>query len=161
MYVGSLDERIDVGALGSLAREMPQATVLLVGPLLDGDHLEPLRGLQNVEIREPLGRDAVAALIRTADVGLIPHVSSPLTRAMSPLKLYEYLAGGLPVVAADLPPVHGVGADVGMVEPGGDYAPAVREALRRGRASERQRETFIESNSWSRRIELLLDLALA
>ncbi len=161
LYVGSLDERIDVPALVSLAREMPQATLLLVGPLLDGEHLQPLRALENVEIREPIGRDSVAALIRSADVGLIPHVSSPLTRAMSPLKLYEYLAGGLPVAAADLPPVHGVGAGVQLVEPGGDYAPAVREALRSGRASEEQREAFITSNSWSRRIEQILDLALA
>ncbi len=161
VYVGSLDERIDVPALSSLARDMPEATLLLVGPLLDADHLEPLRGIENVEIRGSLGRGAVAALIRSADVGLVPHVSSPLTRAMSPLKLYEYLAGGLPVVAADLPPMHGVAADVQLVHPGGDYAAAVRVALRSGRSSEQQRESFIELNSWSRRIEQLLDLALA
>jgi teichuronic acid biosynthesis glycosyltransferase TuaH len=160
-YVGSLDERIDVAALAALACELPEATLLLVGPLLDPDHLAPLRELGNVEIRDPLGRSAVAALIRSADVGLIPHVSSPLTRAMSPLKLYEYLAGGLPVVAADLPPVHGVDAGVRLVEPGGDYAVAVREALQTGPAPEQQREAFIEANSWSRRIEQLLDLALA
>jgi teichuronic acid biosynthesis glycosyltransferase TuaH len=161
VYVGSLDQRIDVPALVALAGELPEATLLLVGPLLDPSHLAPLRELGNVEFREPLGRSAVAALIRSADVGLIPHVSSPLTRAMSPLKLYEYLAGGLPVVAADLPPVRGVSAGVQLVGPGGDYAPAVRTALREGHAPEARREEFIASNSWEGRIELVLDLALA
>lgn len=161
LYVGSLDARIDVPALVALAGELSEATVLLVGPMLDPAHLEPLRHVGNVEIAEPLGRDGVAALIRSADVGLIPHVNSALTRAMSPLKLYEYLAGGLPVVAADLPPMHGVGTAVSLVEPGGDYAPAVREALTNGRADERGREQFIGANSWSSRIEELLDLALA
>jgi teichuronic acid biosynthesis glycosyltransferase TuaH len=161
LYVGSLDERIDVAAVAALAGGLPEATLLLVGPLLDPDHLAPLSEFGNVEFREPLDRSAVAALIRSADVGLIPHVSSPLTRAMSPLKLYEYLAGGLPVVAADLPPVRGVGAGVQLVNPGGDYAPPVRRALQEGHAPEARREAFIASNSWETRIEQVLDLALA
>jgi teichuronic acid biosynthesis glycosyltransferase TuaH len=161
LYVGSLDSRIDIPALRGLARELPEATIALVGPLLDSDHLAPLNDLANVEIHEPLGRDGITALIRSADVGLVPHVSSDLTRAMSPLKLYEYLAGGLPVVAADLPPVRGVHDSVTLVEPGGDYAPGVKAALAIGRSSEPDRQAFIESNSWHARQEALLDLALA
>ncbi len=161
LYVGSLDDRLDVAALSELARAMPSATVALVGPLLDAAHLRPLSALANVEIHPPLGRPQIAALIRVADAGLIPHVSSPLTRAMSPLKLYEYLAGGLPVVAADLPGVRGVHNGVVLVRPGTSYLEATRAALARGRATERERLAFIEANSWRARQETLLDLALA
>jgi len=161
LYVGSLDRRIDVEAVAALAREFSEGTVLLVGPLLDPGHLAPLRAIANVQIREPLGRGPVTALIRSADVGLIPHVSSPLTRAMSPLKLYEYLAAGLPVVASDLPPLHGVAPDVRLVEPGGDHAAAVHDALAAGPAQEPARQAFLAENSWSRRIEQLLEVALS
>jgi teichuronic acid biosynthesis glycosyltransferase TuaH len=161
VYVGSLDSRLDVGALLALARELPAAEIALVGPLLDGEHLAPLRDAPNVSVHPPIGRDQVRGLIRSADVGLIPHVSSPLTRAMSPLKLYEYLAGGLPVVATDLQPMREVDQHVALVDAGGDYAGAVRGALARGRTEEFAREAFIAEHAWVSRQDALLDLALA
>ena len=161
LYVGSLDSRIDVHSLTTLARELPETTIALVGPLLDAPHLAPLGNLPNVQIHSPLGRTDITGLIRAADVGLVPHLDSPLTRAMSPLKLYEYLAGGLPVVAADLPPVRRVSHNVELVAPGGDYASAVHAALARGRSPEHARQSFITANSWHARHEAMLDLALA
>jgi glycosyltransferase involved in cell wall biosynthesis len=161
VYVGSLDSRLDVGALLALSRELPEAEIALVGPLLDGEHLAPLRSAANIRVHPPIAREQVTGLIRSADVGLVPHVSSPLTRAMSPLKLYEYLAGGLPVVATDLQPMRGVDSSVVLVEPGGDYACGVRRALAHGRADDDVRETFIAAHSWASRQETLLDLALA
>jgi teichuronic acid biosynthesis glycosyltransferase TuaH len=161
LYVGSLDSRLDVAALVRLAHELPRAEIALVGPLLDREHLAPLRERANVKIHPAVSRELLTGLIRTADVGLIPHVDSPLTRAMSPLKLYEYLAGGLPVVATDLQPMRGVDPGVTLVAPGGDYAGGVRRALARGRAEERARRAFIAEHSWASRQEALLDLALA
>jgi teichuronic acid biosynthesis glycosyltransferase TuaH len=161
VYVGSLDSRLDVGALLELSRELPDSEIALVGPLLDGEHLAPLRLAPNVHVHPAIDRELLTGLIRSADVGLVPHVSSPLTRAMSPLKLYEYLAGGLPVVASDLQPMRDVDPRVELVAHGGDYADAVRAALRRGRADELARERFIAEHSWASRQETLLDLALA
>jgi teichuronic acid biosynthesis glycosyltransferase TuaH len=77
------------------------------------------------------------------------------------LKLYEYLAGGLPVVATDLQPMRGVDPGVTLVQPGGDYASGVRAALSRGRTEEGLRERFIAEHSWAARQQALLDLALA
>jgi glycosyltransferase involved in cell wall biosynthesis len=161
LYTGTLDERLDVPALLQIARALPQASVVLVGPLLAPEHLAPLRAAANVTIRPPLARPELLALVRAADLGLLAHRQLPLTRAMSPLKLYEYLAAGLPVVATDLPPVRGVHPSVELVAPGGDYPGAVRAALARGRASEAERLAFIERSSWGARHDALLDLALA
>lgn len=161
LYAGSLDERLDVAGLIGIARALPTATVLLVGPLLDERHLLPLRALPNIEIRPALPRDAVTGLIRVADVGLVPHVRSPLTEAMSPLKLYEYLAGGLPVVAYDLPPMRGVDERVALVQQREEYPSAVCQALGLGRAGEDERLTFVHTNSWAARHERLLELALS
>jgi teichuronic acid biosynthesis glycosyltransferase TuaH len=161
LYVGSLDARLDIPGLVAVARALPQATVVLVGPLLDPAHLSPLRVEPNVEVHPALPRAAVAGLIRVADVGLIPHVRSALTEAMSPLKLYEYLAGGLPVVGADLAPLRGVDPRVLLVGEAAGYPAAVARALGLGPAPEDERLTFVQTNSWAARHERLLDLALA
>jgi glycosyltransferase involved in cell wall biosynthesis len=161
IYTGSLDSRLDVPALLQIARQLPEARIVLVGPLLAPDHLAPLRVALNVEIRPPLERPELIELVRAADLGLLVHRELPLTRAMSPLKLYEYLAAGLPVVATDLPPVRGVHPSVELVDPAGDYPRAVSAALARGRAGEPERLAFIERSSWRARHDELLALALA
>ena len=167
LYTGSLDSRLDVPALLQIAREIPEATIVLVGPLLAPDHLAPLRAAPNVEIRAPLERPELIELVRAADLGLLVHRELPLTRAMSPLKLYEYLAAGLPVVATDLPPVRGVHPSVELVDrqgggcDEGDYPRAARAALARGRAGEPERLAFIERSSWRARHDELLSVALA
>jgi hypothetical protein len=79
---------------------------------------------------------------------------------MSPLKLYEYLAGGLPVAATDLEPMREIDPRVLLVGEGGDFAGAVRGALALGRAEERERESFVRANSWRSRHDALLEFAL-
>ncbi len=161
VYVGTLDQRLDIAALEQLATVMPSATIALVGPLVTPERFELLRALPNVEIWPPVARRELIGLIRRADAGLIPHLRSDLTEAMSPLKLFEYLAGGLPVVATDLSPVRGIDARVVVVPDGGSLVDGVRVALGYGRAPEAQRHAFIDANSWSARHDALLDLALA
>ena len=160
LYVGSLDDRIDTAQVGALADARPDASIVLVGPLLDPGHYQDLRRLPNVRLVERRARREIVALVCAADACLIPHVRSPMTEAMSPLKLYEYLAGGAPVAAADLPGIAGVDPTVELVEPGADMAPAVERALSRGRAPEGVRRRAIQAHSWTGRIDDVLELAL-
>jgi hypothetical protein len=77
---------------------------------------------------------------------------------MSPLKLYEYLAGGAPVAALDLPPIRGISSRV-VIEP--SLADAVRQALALGRAGDDERHAFAQAHSWRARQERIVELALA
>jgi glycosyltransferase involved in cell wall biosynthesis len=157
LYVGSLESRIDVGALVRAARAMPEAAFVLVGPLLDPTPFEELRTLPNVTIWPAAGRREVVALVAAADACLLPHVRNPLTEAMSPLKLYEYLAGGAPVAALDLPPIRDVSPRVVIRD---DLADAIEVALGLGRASEADRRRFAAENSWAGRQGRIVEIAL-
>jgi teichuronic acid biosynthesis glycosyltransferase TuaH len=161
LYIGTLDDRLDVEALREVARAWPQGSVVLVGPLVDRGHLGPALAEPNVVIREPVSREGVAALAHAADACLLPHNRTPLTEAMSPLKLYEYLASGSPTVATDLEPVRRVDGPVLRVPPGGDFVAGLRLALAAGPAGEADRRRFVAANSWSSRTAEVLALALA
>jgi teichuronic acid biosynthesis glycosyltransferase TuaH len=161
IYAGTLDARLDVEWLRQTARAMPTARIALVGPIVDGAHVTPLRQEPNIEIRDPLPRTQLAELIRGADVGLVPHRRTALTETMSPLKLYEYLAGGLPVAATDLAPMRDIDSRVLLVEENGDFAGAAQAALALGRAGERERRAFLSANSWRSRHDALLELAFS
>jgi teichuronic acid biosynthesis glycosyltransferase TuaH len=163
LYVGSLDQRLDVEAIAAAARAVPHGSVTLVGPMLDEAHLTALRREPNVAIRPPVARGEVVSLIAAAGACLIPHVRNPLTEGMSPLKLYEYLAGGRPVAASPLPPIARVAHRRVVLAAEGprSFADAVREALAVGPASGDERLRFLADNAWRRRHEPLLRLALA
>jgi teichuronic acid biosynthesis glycosyltransferase TuaH len=161
LYIGTLDSRLDVEAVRAVARAWPQGSVILVGPLTEPDHLAPILAEPNVVLREPVARQQVAALAHAADACLVPHNRTPLTEAMSPLKLYEYLAAGRPIVATDLEPVRRVEGPVTRVSAGGDFVAGVGAALAAGPVSETQRQATIATNSWSSRSAAVKDLAFS
>jgi len=160
-YVGTLDSRLDTGAVLDVARAWPQGTIVLAGPVADRAHLAAVEDAPNVFLAGAVPRSQVAALAHAADACLLPHHRLPLTEAMSPLKIYEYLAGGGPVAATDLPPVRGIEGPVSLAAPGGDFVAAVRRALDAGPMDEPARLRFVERNSWARRCDEVLALALA
>lgn len=104
VFWGVIDRRMDVEWVHYLARSMPTATILLVGPL-DNPH-DDLFSLPNIQHHPPLPYEQLPALGQMADVLIMPYADLPVTRAMQPLKLKEYLATGKPVVVRNLPAVH-------------------------------------------------------
>jgi teichuronic acid biosynthesis glycosyltransferase TuaH len=160
LYAGTLDTRLDVGALMSVAQAHPGGSVVLMGPPLDLEHVAPLRSLPNVHVHSNVDRSTLPAVVAGSDVGLVPHVSSRLTSAMSPLKIYEYLAGGLPVASIDLPPLQDIDERVITAPDGSGFVDAVGTALALGPASQAERQAFLDGHSWERRHSRLLDFAL-
>jgi teichuronic acid biosynthesis glycosyltransferase TuaH len=159
LYVGVIDDRLDTAAVHGIAARFSHGSVVLLGPVGDRTAVDPLRRIRNVRIEPPVGRAGVASVVRAADVCVMPHVRTRITAAMSPLKLYEYLAGGRPVAATDLPPVQTVDRRIVRVRDGESFAEGVAAALDRGPLTEDERLAFIDANSWQRRHDELLGVA--
>lgn len=161
VYAGTLDGRLDVAAIQELADRFTRGSVILIGPVADRDHLRPLYGIPNVHLPGTLPRPLVAAIVHACELCLLPHRDLPLTRAMSPLKLYEYLAGGRPVVASDLPPVADLGEPrIVLARCGEPFTERAVRALELGPLPEAARLRFIRANRWEQRHETLLRFAV-
>jgi hypothetical protein len=79
---------------------------------------------------------------------------------MSPLKVYEYLAAGLPVLATDLPPVRELGSRVLLADSVEEFGGLVDHALALGLEPEPERVAFVTENSWTARHRAILDMSL-
>lgn len=161
LYVGSLGERLDIDMLEATAARIGSGELLLVGTVGDEHVVSRLEEVPNIRVEGRVGREHVAGLIHSADVCIMPHVESDLTVSMSPLKIYEYLAGGAPVVATDLPAIRDIDERVVRVRPGDarGFADAVQRALSMPAATEADRRDFIRANSWRARFDELLAFA--
>ena len=156
LYAGTVDARLDLDAFRALAAD--GFAVRVAGPLVDADVRAALAAVPGVELLGPRPRAEVVRLAQTADVCVLAHHRTPLTEAMSPLKLYEYLASGTPVVATRLPGSAVAGDRVVWVEPGGDHVAGARAALALGRRAETDRLADVAALSWRARHRPLLEL---
>jgi teichuronic acid biosynthesis glycosyltransferase TuaH len=103
LYAGRLKERLDYELLERLAVALPDADVVLAGPVNGACQKKLDRVLRqtNVHYVGVVASTDVPALMAGATVGLMPYAETEWTRAASsPLKLFEYLAAGLPVVGS-------------------------------------------------------------
>ena len=156
-----LASKVDFDLLDELTRALPRSTLLLVGPstLETRPLLERLSRQPNVRWLGEKPYAEVPRYVAAFDVGLIPYVSNAYTRSCFPLKLYEYLAAGKPVVATGLPELAGMDPDVVLSETPSAFIAAIQDALERNTDVDRRRRQEIAArNSWETRARRLLEL---
>lgn len=125
VYVGVVQERVDVDLLCALAAAGP-LDVVVAGPATDAA-LDQLRRSQAIVLGS-VPHELVPGLLRRAAVGLVPHHVNEFTTSMDPMKLLEYLAAGLPVVTTPLPGVSDLSRRVLVADGVAEFVSAVREA---------------------------------
>lgn len=148
--------KLDLDTIVELARLRPSLCFALVGPVGLGDPLtdvSALRSEPNIHLLGPRSYEELPDVLRGADVGLIPYARNDLTNGIFPMKVYEYLAGGLPVVATSLPALEGL-ADVARAADAAGLAKLIDEALAGDTPHSREeRSRRAGEHSWDERLE--------
>ena len=98
VYVGTQHaNRLDVGLVASLAAQ--PGTVHLIGPNYLGQQASESLSALGVRLHGAVSAADVPSWLTSADVLICPHVVDPFTLSLDAIKLHEYLATNLPVVA--------------------------------------------------------------
>ena len=100
-YYGVIDERLDLDLLAEIADLRPDWTIALIGPVAKIDEST----IPNEPTSSRFGQQAyddLPAFLACFDVALMPFARNEATRAISPTKTLEYLAGGKPVVSTPI-----------------------------------------------------------
>jgi GT2 family glycosyltransferase len=100
-YYGAISDWFDSELIRMLALARPHWSFVLIGHTV-GSNLSPLSGLKNVHLLEEKPYPLLPKYLHAFDVCVIPFKKTPLTDATNPVKLFEFLSAGKPVVAADL-----------------------------------------------------------
>jgi glycosyltransferase involved in cell wall biosynthesis len=157
-YSGAVYDWFDVDLVCKLAELHPEYSVLIVGPV--GYGLEEFRKHPNITLVGVKKYDVVPKYVAYMDVCLIPFKINRLTLATCPIKLYEYLAAGKPVVSTAVPEVCNNASEFVYVgESREDFIRKVEEAVEESEklgneAMVARRVRFAEDNSWEKRLDV-------
>lgn len=148
--------KLDTDLLIELARLRPNWSFALVGPIGPGDprtDVSMLTAEPNIRLLGGRSYEQLPAVLRGADVGLIPYALNELTTSVFPMKVYEYMAAGLPVVATPLPALAGVNG-VRTAPDAEQMTHLLDEVLAEDSAERRaERSRAAAAHSWEQRLE--------
>jgi GT2 family glycosyltransferase/glycosyltransferase involved in cell wall biosynthesis len=155
-YYGAISEWFDIQLVMHCARRHPKWHFVLIGAV-DCCNISEAVQLRNVTF---LGEKPYAELTRylyAFDVCLIPFKLTDLTRATNPVKVYEYLCAGKPVVATDLPELRRLPPNlVRLAGSPSTFEKAIADCLRANDATaSRQRQLWAAKHSWDSRVRKL------
>jgi len=157
-YVGSINDKLDLDLIRSVAERWANGSVVLVGTVQSHDSagLAALQSQTNVYFlgRKPV--EQVPHYMKACDICLLPYRTNEWTKHIDALKLYEYLACGKPVVSVDLPTVQPF-ADLVYVATGRQsFLQATEEAWETDTpALAGRRRERVKTETWDRRVSLL------
>lgn len=149
-FFGALHDWVDQNLLEALARAHPEWSIVLIGK----EHVpfETLRRLPNVHLLGRRPYESLPGYCKGFDVALIPFVVNELTRHVNPIKLWEYLSAGVPVVSTDLEEVRRAGQHVHIGAGPGGFIDAIARALREDTPAHRRiRSDAMRRNTWEHR----------
>ena len=148
------EDWIDFDLLNEMAAQHPEWSIVLIGRTkLD---LTAVLKHDNIHFLGVRPFEQLPTYNRAFDVATIPFVINELTESSNPLKLFEYLASGLPVVSVDIPEVAAFGENVKVARDHREFITMVEQALTENGTDERYRRSeLVRNETWQNRLEIL------
>ena len=161
-YVGALsDYKVDFPLLLDVAEQRPDWHFVLIGEEAEGQDnsiVRQLRQMPNVHLLGHRSYQTLPDYLRGFDVGLLPTLINDYTRAMFPMKYFEYLAAGVPVVSTPLDFTRENKAGLVVAEGLEVFIQAIEQQLERGRFSKEESSSFVADNTWDARMKKMLGI---
>ncbi len=161
-YSGLVADRLDMTMLLGLAERNPEWSLVFIGEERVIDQEEVWRDLKALPNVHYLGAKTIAQVphyLKGFDVGLMPYIQNRESENISPLKLYDYLATGLPVASVDIVAAREFSKQIYLADGPEDFEKSVQSALQDNSPEHRSmRRAIAAQHTWEARVEQISDL---
>jgi glycosyltransferase involved in cell wall biosynthesis len=157
-FVGAMYNWLDWDLMGRVARAMPDVDFVFIGPHNGRGQVETLADIPGVHLlgHRPYGQ--IPAYVQAFDVCWVPFARGQVAAAANPVKIYEYLALGKPVVSTPVADIEAFGGHVTVAHDAEAMIAALRAALRDDSSTAAAaRSALARENSWEARARALVD----
>jgi glycosyltransferase involved in cell wall biosynthesis len=158
-YFGWIGPWIDFDLIVEIAVQRPDWTIRMIGPWgVGNEESAKLRRLRNIELVGEVPYDHLPRYTSGFDVCILPFIADRFAQSVNPVKLYEYLATGKPIVSTDLAEVKMYSDLVGIAENSTEFIKAVEAAFtEKDQTRAASRIQLARANSWDERVRLITE----
>jgi glycosyltransferase involved in cell wall biosynthesis len=164
-YTGTVHpDRVDIDLVERVAQEWKKGSIVLLGP----NHLSladrsRLAKNNKVILHDAVPYAKVPAYMRAFDVCIVPHRMTAFTESLNPIKLWEYLAAGKPIVSTDVAGFRDFPRLVRLAGTADAFVAAAHAAVAevgtaQGKILGDERQAVARQNSWKARIDQIEDV---
>ena len=161
-FIGAIsDYKVDFNLLRCIAKARPDWSLVLIGKVGEGDPWTKTRLFQdipNIHLMGPRPYSKLPCYLKGLDVTILPNVLNEYTESMFPMKFFEYLAAGKPVVSVDLPALREYRNVVRIARSPQDFIRGIDEALKGNIAPLEERISVAKEHTYEIRTNKMLQL---
>jgi glycosyltransferase involved in cell wall biosynthesis len=161
-YTGTIhSDRVDVNLIASVAQAYPSATIAMVGPnLLEQTEQNGLDQFSNVVFTGSQSYADLPDIMRAFDVCMVPHLVTPFTESLNPIKLWEYLAAGKPIVSTNVAGFRDYPDLVSVAVESDDFVSLLAMAPVESPDLPTLRKQAVSQHTWDQRVAAIVALLL-
>lgn len=161
-YLGTIEHRVDLDLIALIAKEHKDKEIVLCGPIwpkVKKDFKKKLGHLENVHTLGRVEFEKAPSYVNKFDVAIIPHKINDFVNSMNPMKLYDYLACGKPVVSTA-----GAGMDmfknlIYIAGSQGEFSQMINKAIENNSPElESTRKSAVKEHSWRSRADKMTEI---
>ncbi|MCO5947007.1 glycosyltransferase [Mucilaginibacter flavidus] len=159
-YFGAIERRIDYDLMQELFKANRDKSFVMTGPIDRYYIKEEEYKAPNLFLTGPVPYDELPAVLKGFDVAIIPFKKDEVSSDIFPLKLFEYLGSGRPVVSTDFnPDLKDFTADtVPYCTNAKEFSAAIKTALNDTPELQKRRLEMAADNTWEHRIDEIKSL---
>lgn len=162
-FIGAIDDyKLDIELLSYLARRRADWSIVLIGPGgVGGKEIDVsvLKSYKNIYFLEKRKYEILPNYIKGFDICIIPYKSNEYTESCFPLKFFEYLATGKPVVVSGLPELERFTPLIKVAKDKEEFSSSVQEVLKTDSEKDKQRRIEIaKKNTWDEKIKTITEI---
>lgn len=162
-YVGIIQDRVDFALMDQLAKANPDISWVFIGPVWPtflksvrpkAPEIANLQKNPNVYFLGAKPYSDIPSYVRQFDVAIIPHKINDLTQSMNPLKMYEYLSLGKPVVSTPVAGLEKFKEHIALASDADAFRDMIKDTLiHNTKEKQEERVRSVREESWNKRIE--------
>lgn len=155
-YVGKIGKRLDLELIVEAARKLPDVSFVFAGPVLDAEYKKPMEAAANIQMLGDVFYEDVPALLRSFDIGWVPHRVGEGEVGGDVIKTYEYRAAGLPVITTPVAGASSRGLDAVTVAEAVEHVSWISDRARDGARVPREVSTLPNEVRWEGKADYIL-----
>lgn len=153
-YYGALAEWFDTDILESMAKNNPDKSIVLIGDVTNNLINKISNKYKNIYLLGEKPYSEIPNYLNQFDVCTIPFVLNDLIKATHPVKVFEYLAAGKPVVATKMPEILDM-EEIYFADKN-NFSSQIKTALKNNQKNIKKRQKIAKENTWTIRTKKLI-----